>query len=106
MNKICSIVALLAAAALAAVGFFRGTYAAGGSDSSCYALLAEAFASGRLQPSSPLVSKVPWPDAQKTFTPGGFVPSQGSPSGFAPVCAPGFSVLLAPVVKLAGPTGL
>jgi len=79
-----------------------GTYAAGGSDSSCYALMAESFASGRLQPSSPLISRVPWPDAQKTFTPGGFVPSQANPSAFAPVCAPGFSILLAPVVKVAG----
>jgi hypothetical protein len=58
------LVAIAAAAGLAATGVFYGTYAAGGSDSSCYALMAEAFASGRLQPSSPLVSEVPWPDAQ------------------------------------------
>ena len=36
--------------------FARGTYAAGGSDSSCYALMADAFASGRLQPSSALAA--------------------------------------------------
>ena len=106
MNKICSIVALLAAAALAAVGFFRGTYAAGGSDSSCYALMADAFASGKLQPSSALALQAPWPDAPKTFAPGGFVPSQSDPSAAAPVCAPGFSLLLAPVVKLGGPSAL
>jgi hypothetical protein len=102
MHRFSAIVAIVAAAAVAAAGYWYGTYAAGGSDSSCYALMAESFASGRLQPSSPLIAGVPWPDAQKTFTPGGFVPSQGNPSAFAPVCAPGFSILLAPVVKAAG----
>src|SRR5436190_21462812 len=71
------LVAIAAAVSLAVIGVRYGTYAAGGSDSSCYALMAEAFASGRLQPSSALISEVPWPDAQKTFTPGGFSPSQG-----------------------------
>jgi hypothetical protein len=106
VKLLARLVAIAAAVGLAATGVFYGTYAAGGSDSSCYALMAEAFASGRLQPSSPLISEVPWPDAQKTFTPGGFVPSQRSPSAFAPVCAPGFSVLLAPVVKVAGANAL
>jgi len=87
---------------LAAVGVLRGTYAAGGSDSSCYALMAEAFAAGDLMPTSALVSSVPWPSAPNTFTPGGFVPSQTNPAAFAPVCAPGFSVLLAPVVAVGG----
>src|SRR3954470_22059484 len=106
MTLLFRVVALAAAAGLAVTGVFYGTYAAGGSDSSCYALMAESFAAGRLQPSSPLISQVPWPDAQKTFTPGGFVPSEGSPSGFAPVCAPGFSLLLSPVVKMAGVNAL
>ena len=96
------VVAAAAAAGLAGVGILRGTYAAGGSDSSCYALMAEAFASGELQPSSTLVSVVPWPNAPATFTPGGFVPSAINPSASAPVCAPGFSVLLAAAVALGG----
>ena len=37
----------------ATVGVVRGTWAVGGSDSSCYALMADAFADGPLQPSSP-----------------------------------------------------
>src|SRR5215217_3828795 len=106
MKTLAPILALAAAIGLGATGIVYGTYAAGGSDSSCYALMAEAFASGELQPSSALVSEVPWPDAQKTFTPGGFVPLQGRASAFAPVCAPGFSVLLAPVVKLFGANAL
>jgi asparagine N-glycosylation enzyme membrane subunit Stt3 len=49
---------------------------------------------------------VPWPDASKAFAPGGFVPSQSDPTASAPVCAPGFSLLLAPVVKLGGQNAL
>ena len=64
--------------------------------------MAEALASGDLQPTSALAAQVPWPGASKTFTPGGFVPSETNPSASAPVCAPGFSVLLAPVVAAWG----
>jgi hypothetical protein len=97
----CSIV-FIAAIGVAAIGLRWGTYAAGGSDSSCYALMADAFASGALQPASELVARVPWPDAPKTFTPGGFVTSETAPSAPAPVCAPGFSVLLAPLIVVGG----
>lgn len=64
--------------------------------------MADAFASGALQPTSDLVARVPWPDAPKTFTPGGFVTSEIDPSASAPVCAPGFSVLLAPLIRVGG----
>src|SRR4029077_3266726 len=74
----------------------------GGSDSSCYALMAGTFAEGKLQPSSLLATQVPWPDASSTFAPGGFLPSRADPAAAAPVCAPGFSLLLAPAVKLGG----
>ena len=97
----CSI-AFAAAIGAATVGVARGTYAAGGSDSSCYALMADAFAAGKLQPTSALVAQVPWPEAGKTFSPGGFVTSETNPSASAPVCAPGFSVLLAPLIAVGG----
>jgi hypothetical protein len=102
MHQLSLIVAAAAAIVLAAVGFMKGTYAAGGSDSSCYALMAETFSTGQLRPSSPLVSQVPWPDAGQTFTPGGFVPSETNPSVVAPICAPGFSLLLAPFIGVGG----
>jgi hypothetical protein len=102
MNTACVAIAVAAAAAVAAVGVARGTYATGGSDSSCYALMADAFASGKLQPTSDLIARVPWPDPGKTFTPGGFVNSETDPSASAPVCAPGFSVLLAPLIVVGG----
>jgi hypothetical protein len=89
------LVALTAALALAVVATVRGTFAVGGSDSSCYALMAQAFAHGRLQPAFPLAEQVPWPDASRTFAPGGFIPasSRGTAS---PICAPGFAVLMTP----------
>lgn len=64
--------------------------------------MADAFASGALQPTSELAAKVPWPDASSTFTPGGFVSSETHPSASAPVCAPGFSLLLAPLIAVGG----
>ena len=100
--RISFLIAAAAALTVAVVGFRWGTYAAGGSDSSCYALMADAFASGALQPTSELVAQVPWPDAASTFTPGGFVPSETNPSASAPVCAPGFSLLLAPLIAGGG----
>ena len=102
LHRISLLVAAAAALGVAVVGLHHGTYAAGGSDSSCYALMADAFASGALQPSSELAARVPWPDAPKTFTPGGFVASEANPSASAPVCAPGFSVLLAPLIVVGG----
>jgi len=102
MNRVSVVIAAAAAIVVAAVGFHWGTYAVGGSDSSCYALMADAFASGALQPRSDLAARVPWPDAPKTFTPGGFVASETDPSASAPVCAPGFSLLLAPLISIGG----
>ncbi len=64
--------------------------------------MADAFAAGTLRPSSALVAQVPWPEAGKTFSPGGFVTSETNPSASAPVCAPGFSVLLAPLIAVGG----
>ncbi len=106
MHRLSIVLAVAAAAAVATVGFRYGTYAAGGSDSSCYALMADAFASGRLQPASDLATRAPWPNAAQTFTPGGFVPSESRPGAYAPVCAPGFSLLLAPLIMIGGSDAL
>lgn len=94
--------ALTAALALAAFGVVRGTRAVGGSDSSCYALMAEALGTGHWQPSSPLATEAPWPDAARTVAPGGFIPSPVRPDAAAPICAPGFSVLMAPLFAIGG----
>ena len=96
------IVAALAALALAGFGVAKGTWAVGGSDSSCYALMAEAFAHGRWQPTSPLATAAPWPGAARTLAPGGFIPSPVRADAASPICAPGVAVLMAPVVAMAG----
>jgi hypothetical protein len=99
---IYTLVAAIAATALATFGVVRGTWAVGGSDSSCYGLMAKAFASGELQPSSSLAVDAPWPNAAITFAPGGFIPSSIHPDAAAPICAPGMSVLMAPLASVFG----
>ena len=95
-------VAFVAAIGLAIFGVVKGTWAVGGSDSSCYALMADALASGRLQPASALAVDAPWPDAARTLAPGGFIPSPVRPDAASPICAPGFSVLMAPLAAAFG----
>lgn len=98
--------ALTVALALAAFGVVRGTRAVGGSDSSCYALMAEAFGTGHWQPSSGLAIEAPWPDASRTLAPGGFIPSPVRPDASSPLCAPGFSALMAPLFAIGGRDGI
>lgn len=100
--RLPAVLALVVALALAGFGVTRGTRAVGGSDSSCYALMAEAFGHGQWQPSSPLAVEAPWPDRSRTLAPGGFIPSPVRPDGASPICAPGFSVLMAPFFAIGG----
>ncbi len=99
-------IALLIAIGLAAFGVVRGTWAVGGSDSSCYALMAQALAHGAVQPASALAVEAPWPDASRTLAPGGFIPSAVRPEAASPICAPGMSVLMAPLAALFGPDAI
>ena len=92
---------LVTAIAVAVIGTWRGTWAVGGSDSSCYALMAAAFARGQLQPATS-IEDAPWPQASRTFAPGGFVPSPTREDAASPICTPGFSLLLAPFYAIGG----
>jgi hypothetical protein len=94
-----TVVATIAAVALAAFGVVRGTWAVGGSDSSCYALMAKTFAGGQVHLQS-LLADAPWPDAALTLAPGGFIPVRGTTNGAMPICAPGMSVLMAPLARI------
>ena len=106
MNRVAAVVALAAALALTTFAIVRGTWAVGGSDSSCYALMADALAHGTLQPYSDLAARAPWPNAPLTFAPAGFIPSPVRPTAASPICTPGFSLLLVPFLWLAGPDGI
>jgi hypothetical protein len=88
------------AIALAAVVFaiVWNTWTIGGSDSHCYAAQARTFASGRIHMREPLALTAPWPDATRTLAPVGFLPSASTPGEFIPICAPGYSALLVPLV--------
>jgi hypothetical protein len=95
------LVVLAVAIAVMTIGIGRGTWAVGGSDSSCYALMAAAFAHGQIQPTTSIID-APWPEASRTFAPGGFVPSPVRADAASPICTPGFSLLLAPLYVIGG----
>jgi hypothetical protein len=100
-GRVAALIALAVALGLAAFGVVRGTWSVGGSDSSCYALMAKAFASGELQPHSGLAD-APWPNASLTLAPGGFIPSPLDPTAASPICAPGMAMLMAPFAAAFG----
>lgn len=100
-GMLATLIAVIIAIALATVGIVRGTRAVGGSDSSCYGLMARAFAEGHLQPVSSLAD-APWPNVSLTLAPGGFIPSSIRPEAASPICAPGMSVLMAPLAAVFG----
>jgi hypothetical protein len=106
MTRAATALSVLAALALTVFSVVRGTWAAGGSDSSCYALMAEAFARGAVQPQLPLADEAPWSDATLTLAPAGFIPSPVRSAAASPVCAPGFSLLMVPFRWLLGRDGI
>ena len=97
--------ALLVSLGLGATAWTWRTGAVGGSDSACYALMAKAYAAGRLQPESPLALVAPWPDPTRVAAPGGFLPSATRSGAAVPVCAPGYGLIAAPLAALFGVGG-
>lgn len=86
-------IALLATAAVLVFSIAWSSRAAGGSDSSCYVLQAEAFAHGHATLASPLAAMLP--DAPNAvFAPSGFVPSPALGRA-VPICAPGLALAMA-----------
>ena len=100
-GRVAALIGMAAALALASIGVVRGTWSVGGSDSSCYALMAASFAGGHLQPRS-LLAPAPWPEAALTLAPGGFFPSSLHADAASPICAPGMSLLMAPLARWLG----
>ena len=76
------------------------TRAAGGSDSSCYVLQAQAFAGGRSALEPPLREAAPGL-SPLALAPIGFVPAPAPPHHAVPICAPGLALVMVPAV-LAG----
>ena len=68
--------------------------AAGGSDSSCYVLQAEAFAQGHATLENP-VARVLQDAPNAVFAPTGFLPSPRDYGRAVPICGPGLSLVMA-----------
>ena len=86
-------VACVAALAVLVFSLAWNTRAAGGSDSSCYVLQAEAFAHGRSSLDAALDAL---PDAPAAMlSPTGFVPSPRPPHAPVPICGPGLALMMA-----------
>ena len=101
-GRVAAALALLTSVAFGLAAWSWRTGAVGGSDSSCYALMTRAYVEGRAQPESVLAREAPWPEATAVAAPGGFLPAPGRPGAAAPVCAPGYALLVAPLARVAG----
>ncbi|HEX4566788.1 MAG TPA: glycosyltransferase family 39 protein [Vicinamibacterales bacterium] len=92
-------IAAVTAAAVLVVATAWNTRAAGGSDSSCYVLQADAFAHGRAVLRHPLAGTLS--DAVPAmFAPTGFIASPRDPFAAVPICAPGLALAMAVVRPL------
>jgi hypothetical protein len=101
------------ALSVVAVSLRWGSFVAGGSDSYCYVHQAERWAdvlarplTARLQVAEPLAFEAPWPLAAATFAPTGHIPSQTVPGAIVPICPPGLSILMAPLLLAGGPAAV
>jgi hypothetical protein len=88
-------IAGVAAAAVLMGSIVWNTRAAGGSDSSCYVLQAEAFGHGRLALPDPVPGVLPRATPAAVFAPTGFVPSRIAPFAAVPICGPGLALVMA-----------
>jgi len=100
-DRLASRIAMAAALAVLVVGIAWNTRAAGGSDSSCYVLQAEAFARGGVTLANPIPDVLPGA-APALFVPAGFVPSRRPPFAAVPICGPGLALAMAATSRIAG----
>ena len=90
---VTSRIAGLAALSVLVVAIAWNTDAAGGSDSSCYVLQAEAFAHGRVTLERPLADVLTGA-TPAIFAPTGFVPSPRDGHAPVPICGPGLALAM------------
>jgi hypothetical protein len=93
-DRLAARIAGAAAAGALVFSIAWSSRAAGGSDSSCYVLQAEAFAQGRATLSHGAASVLPDVPAA-AFAPTGFVPSRTRAGEAVPICGPGLALLMA-----------
>lgn len=93
-DRVAARIACAAAACVLVFSIAWASRAAGGSDSSCYVLQADAFRHGHAMLVNPAASVLPDAPAA-VFAPTGFVPSRAQPAGAVPICGPGLALIMA-----------
>jgi hypothetical protein len=93
--------AVLLGAAVFAFALWRGSFVAGGSDSYGYVSQARLWAQGSPIVREPLIAKMTWPDADKTFAPLGYKPGL-EPGTIVPVYSVGYPMLMGLVQRIFG----
>jgi hypothetical protein len=98
-DRVAARIACAAAAGVLAFSIAWSSRVAGGSDSSCYLLQADALAHGRATLSNPAALVLP--DAPgAVFAPIGFMPSRVRPAEAVPICGPGLALLMAGALRI------
>lgn len=92
-------VAVIAAFGAFAMAAAWNTRAAGGSDSSCYVLQADAFARGRASLAPVLTETLPG-ISPAALAPIGFIASPTPPYEAVPICASGLALMMAPLLPV------
>jgi hypothetical protein len=93
----------IASATLLTLGILYGTRSAGGSDSYGYISQSKLWRTGHLRVHQDFVAPVPWPNADLTFTPLGYRPSDNHT--LVPIVAPGLPLLMALFTGVVGRCG-
>ncbi|MEZ5318967.1 MAG: hypothetical protein R2752_16320 [Vicinamibacterales bacterium] len=100
-RRIALAVAWALALLVVAAGVAYGSRDAGGSDSYGYVSQADLWLEGRLVEPAPWIAQVPWPGAQVSFTPLGYV-HRGCEPVIVPQYSPGLPLLMAGAKLVAG----
>ena len=93
----------IVSAALLTLGALYGTRAVGGSDSYGYISQSKLWRAGDLRVHQDFVASVPWPNADLTFTPLAYRPSDNHT--LVPIVAPGLPLLMALFTGVVGRCG-
>jgi hypothetical protein len=99
--RLAPILAGMLAAAVVALGFWKGAFVAGGADSYGYLSQARLWARGTVQIEQPIMKAVSWPYSDMALAPLGYRPAPRGPS-IVPVYAPGLPMVMAVFERLGG----
>lgn len=102
-NRLLPAAVGIASAAVLALGIVYGTRAAGGSDPYGYISQSDLWRAGDLRIHQDFVASIPWPNADWSFTPLGYRPSDNHT--LVPTYAPGLPLLMALFTTVVGSCG-